>query len=193
MSHKKLYATINSGKYKGKKIQLPSLSTTRSTKNILKESLFNTLQYDIIDKNFIEVFGGSGIVGLEALSKGAKKAFFIEKDIDAYKILKQNIDSIDKNSCELWQGDSFVVYNNLIDGIDEKTYIYFDPPFEIRDGMEDIYQKVYKLIKSTPAKIVEMIIIEHMSKLKIPDKIGLFTKKKSKKFGKSSLTYFIVE
>ena len=55
--------TINAGTHKGKKIEIPDIFTTRSSKGILKESLFNTLQFDIIDKNFVEVFSGSGSIG----------------------------------------------------------------------------------------------------------------------------------
>ena len=65
MVTKPLYTTISAGKYKGKKLELPSLESTRSTKAILKGSLFDTLQYELIDNAFVEVFGGSGSIGLE--------------------------------------------------------------------------------------------------------------------------------
>src|SRR5690554_5874058 len=87
--------TINAGKHKGKKLEIPAIDTTRSSKSILRESLFNTLQFDIIDKNFVEVFGGSGSVGLEALSRGAGDAYFIEYNHTAYRILEKNARNID--------------------------------------------------------------------------------------------------
>ncbi|MEJ5168057.1 MAG: RsmD family RNA methyltransferase, partial [Arcobacteraceae bacterium] len=55
-----MHSNIIAGKYKGKKIELPSLEVTRSSKSILKGSLFDTLQQDVIDTVFIEGFGGSG-------------------------------------------------------------------------------------------------------------------------------------
>ena len=55
---------IVAGKYKNKIINLPSSDTTRSTKSIMKESLFDTLQFDVVDENFVEVFGGSGSMRL---------------------------------------------------------------------------------------------------------------------------------
>ena len=51
---------IISGKYKGKTLKLPSMSTTRSSKSIVLESFFNTIQFDVIDANFVELFSGSG-------------------------------------------------------------------------------------------------------------------------------------
>ena len=95
METKILFTTISAGKYKGRKIELPSLSSTRSTKAILKGSVFDTLQFDIVGETFVEVFGGSGSMGLEALSRGAKHAYFIEKNSAAYSILKKNCKLID--------------------------------------------------------------------------------------------------
>jgi len=189
----KFQITISGGKYKGKKLESASLSTTRSTKSILKESFFDTIQFDIVDKIFIEVFAGSGSMGLEALSRGAKKACFIERDSLSYQVLKRNCKLIDKDSTLTVQGDSFTLYPKLIDDMSEKCYIYFDPPFDIRDGMEDIYDKVISLIENTPKEKVLMVIVEHATSTKMPDFIGSFSKKKSKKFGKSSLSYFVVE
>jgi 16S rRNA (guanine(966)-N(2))-methyltransferase RsmD len=190
------YITISGGKYKGKKLNSASLSTTRSTKSILKGSLFDTLQFDIIDQNFVEVFGGSGSMGLEAVSRGAKKAYFIEYDKKAYNVLVKNCQMIDKTKTKTYLGDSFEIYPQIVKDLksqNQKAYLYFDPPFDIREGMKDIYEKVLSLIKDTPKEIVLMIIIEHATKTKMPKSIGEFKLKKSKKFGKSSLSYFIVE
>ena len=188
---KELTTHIQAGKHKGKKLLLAPLSTTRSSKSILKESYFNTLQFDIVDAIFFEVFGGSGTVGLEAISRGAKKAYFIEIDKKAYDVLNKNIESIDKDCCTCFYGDSFELYHDILSYINEPAFIYFDPPFDIRENMEDIYQKTIKLIKDTPKDKVQMITIEHITKQDFPDNIGAFTKKKTKKFGKSSLSYYV--
>jgi 16S rRNA (guanine(966)-N(2))-methyltransferase RsmD len=188
------HITITGGTYKGKKLESASLSTTRSTKSIIKGSLFDTLQFDIVEQNFIEVFGGSGSMGLEAVSRGAKKAYFIERDSKAYHVLKRNCDMIDSVRTSAVKGDSFEVYPKLVAGLfqkNEKAYLYFDPPFDIREGMEDIYEKVLSLIENTPKELVIMIIIEHATKTKMPKFIGDFRQKKSKKFGKSSLSYYL--
>lgn len=182
---------IQAGKYKNALIQLPSLNSTRSTKSIMKESLFNTLQFDIVGENFIEVFGGSGSMGLEALSRGAKQAMFFEKDKDAYKILRTNCSNIAKNDTTCINGNSFEEFPKFIQNYKQKAYFYFDPPFSIREGMEEIYENTLKLIQMIPKELSNLIIVEHMSNQKMPEKIGTYTIKKTKKFGKSSLTYYI--
>ena len=104
----KIFTTnIIGGKYHGKKIEIPAINTTRGSKSILKESLFNTLQFELIDKNFVEVFSGSGSIGLEALSRGAGACYFIEHNREAYHILQQNVQKLDPSKCHLFYGDSF--------------------------------------------------------------------------------------
>lgn len=188
-----LETRIIAGEFKGKKIKLPSLDVTRSSKNILRESLFNTLQYDVIDKNFVEVFAGSGSVGLEALSRGAKHVYFIELDKNSFEILKKNAKSLDISRCTLIFGDAFEKIFDVIEDLKrkkEKAYFYFDPPFSIREGHEDIYDKVIETIKKIPKEVVEMIIIEHMTKVDLPKIIGKYELVKKRKFGKSSLSYY---
>lgn len=182
---------IVAGKYKGVKLELPSLKSTRSTKSIMKESLFNTLQFDIVGANFVEVFGGSGSIGLEALSRGAKHAFFIELDNKAFKILQSNCKKVSENDTSCLHGDSFCLFSNILDKLDSPAYFYIDPPFSIREGQEDIYDKTITLISSIPSEKKHLIIVEHMSNQKMPEVIGEYKMKKIKKFGKSTLTYYM--
>jgi len=191
-NNKNLTKKIIAGKFKGKTLKLPSKITTRSSKTIVLESFFNTLQFEIVDSTFVEVFSGSGSIGLEALSRGAKNIIFMEKDRDALKVLKENISLTDSSSCEVFSGDSFVNIKNVIKQLKNKkesAYIYIDPPFSIREGMEDIYDKTINLIASLPKENVKLIIIEHMTGLDMPEYINDFDILKSKKFGKTTLTY----
>ena len=83
-------ARVESGKFKGKRLFLPSFATTRSTKSRVKACVFNTLRGELMGKIFIEVFGGSGAMAFEALSNYALGAIIIEKDAKAYKIACEN-------------------------------------------------------------------------------------------------------
>ena len=186
--------TITGGEHKGKKVEIPDIFTTRSSKGILKESLFNTLQFDIIDQNFVEVFSGSGSIGLEALSRGAGAVYFMEYNKIAYKCLEGNVKRIDPSKSHLFYGDSFEKFEtvyNMVKKSKEKTYFYFDPPFSTRDGMDDVYDKTVALIETIEPEVCEMVIVEHMTSLDMPEKIGKMVFKKRKKFGRSTMTYYI--
>ena len=87
-----LFTQISSGIYRGKKLALPALSSTRSTKSIVKGSFFDTWRAELRGAAFIECFGGSGAMALEALSNGAKNVYAIEKDVAAHKIMRKNFE-----------------------------------------------------------------------------------------------------
>lgn len=84
------FVRVESGKFKGKRLFLPSFATTRSTKSRVKACVFNTLRAELADKVFVEVFGGSGAMAFEALSNDALGVVVVEKDKNAYKIACQN-------------------------------------------------------------------------------------------------------
>lgn len=193
MGNNKPTTKIIAGVYKGKVLELPSLDVTRSSKSALKESVFNVLQFDIIDKIFIESFAGSGSIGLEAISRGAKRSYFIELDKNSYSILVRNCKSIDIEKCQTIQGNAFVQTPLILDFIrnsKDEIILYVDPPFDYREGMDDIYEKSFHMIENIEADNIFMIIIEHVSKLEVPQTLGKFSLDKTRKFGKSSLSYF---
>ncbi len=193
MKNKPLTKKIIAGIYKGKTLKLPSKDTTRSSKIIVLESFFNTIQFEIIDATFVEVFSGSGSIGLEALSRGAEKIIFMEQDHEALKVLQNNINLTNPQKCEIIRGDSFenitLVSKKLLH-VNRDAYFYIDPPFSYREGMEDIYKKMIHLIENLPKEVVKLIVVEHMSSLKLDAKIGIFELQKCKKFGKTSLSYY---
>lgn len=84
------FVRVESGKFKGKRLFLPSFATTRSTKSRVKACVFNTLRAELAGKVFVEVFGGSGAMAFEALSNDALGVVVVEKDKNAYKIACQN-------------------------------------------------------------------------------------------------------
>ncbi len=185
--------TIIAGDFKGKKIEIPDISTTRSSKSILKESFFNTIQFDIVGKNFVEVFAGSGSVGLEALSRGAAQCYFMEYNKTAFRCLESNIKNTDPSRCHAFYGDSFEKFATVYEMVKRtgtKTYFYFDPPFSTRDGMDEIYDKTIALIETIEPEVCEMVAVEHMTKLDMPEHIGALKFVKRKKFGRSTMTYY---
>ena len=185
--------TIIAGEFKGKRIEIPDIATTRSSKSILRESFFNTVQFDIVGRSFVEVFAGSGSVGLEALSRGAAQCYFMEYNNVAFRSLENNIRQTDPSRCHAFFGDSFVNFATVYELVKrqgEKSYFYFDPPFSTRDGMDDIYDKTLALIETIEPEVCEMVAVEHMTALTMPEEIGALEQTKKKKFGRSSLTYY---
>lgn len=185
----KIYTSIESGIYKGKKILLPSLDTTRSTKSIVKSCVFNVLRFSLQNKVFIEAFGGSALMALEARSNGCLKSYAIEKDKKAYEIASKNASSIDQNTI-CFHDDTFKKTPQIIQNSQEDIILYLDPPFNIREGFFDIYQKTLQLIENISNTNVKIIIIEHHSTFKTPAAIQNFKKNKERKFGSTTLSFY---
>lgn len=199
MEDKRFNFYINSGKYKNTKLSLDVNSTTRPTKMLVKKSFISTIKNDLINASFIEGFTGSGSIGFEAISNLAKELIFFEKDRLAFnnllkniKALKQKDESIDIKA----YNKSFFNILELLDFKEKKYILYLDPPFNIRDGFSDIYEKLQDFITSLDIKIsknIDIIIIEASSNAKLSLKLGYFTQIKIKKFGATSLIYYTKE
>ena len=166
---------ITAGIYKGRKLEVPDSNITRPTLSKVRMGVFNTL-YSIIGEfdnlSFLDVFGGSGIMGLEALSRGFKKVTIFEKHPKAANIIKNNYNKLNLTP-NLLIGDS----TKLISNTEYHDVIYIDPPYS-----SNLY---IDIIDKTTGNI---IILEHstnidLSKYKIikeknyGDKLITFLKK----------------
>lgn len=196
MKNQKLTTQIIAGIHKNKKLELPSLDVTRSSKARLKESFFNVLQFEVIDTIFIEAFAGSGSIGLEAISRGASRAYFIEKEKASYSTLVKNCKAIDAKKCQTFLGDTFKEFPlilNTLKNASNELIVYIDPPFDYRDGMKTIYENSFEMVKNITNDNIMLICFEHMSELEMPQTLGKFECIKTKKFGKSSLSYYKIK
>ena len=147
---------ITGGKYKGRKILAPDEKITRPTLSKVRQGVFNTLFSMIGEfegKTFLDLFGGSGVMGLEALSRGFEEVIVFEKNPKAAQILKKNYSTLGI-SPNLKIGDSLKLVKILDRSFD---VIYIDPPY-----YSGIYEDIFA--KLPPANI---IIAEHSEPLKI--------------------------
>ncbi len=128
---------IISGNFKGKKIFLPTDKNTRPLRDLVKESIFNLLEHSnkfklkIKNSNVLDLFSGSGSFGIECISRGANKVFFIENYLEALKILKKNVLNLNiSEKYYILEKDCFKIFS-FKKIINEKLDIIFmDPPYK---------------------------------------------------------------
>jgi 16S rRNA (guanine966-N2)-methyltransferase len=120
--------------------------TTRPTADKYKETLFNCIQMDVPGSRFLDLFAGSGAVGIEALSRGAKHAVFIENNRDALDIVKQNIHFTKfESESDILRGDAISYLRRL--PVVDFDIIFIDPPYGMgleRQALEILSDKKFK-------------------------------------------------
>ena len=143
---------IISGKARGTKLYALEGETTRPTLDRVKESLFNIIQEKILGSSFLDVFSGSGAIGLEAASRGAKEVILCEKDKNAIMVIKKNIE---KTHLEVTLYETS--YEKMLKKLNEKLdIIYIDPPYKTNL----VYETVNNLINLNLLNSDSLIIVE---------------------------------
>lgn len=121
---------IIAGEKRGTKLFPPEDSKIRPTSDRVKESLFGILQFKLLDAYVLDICSGTGNIGLEALSRGAKEATFIDYDDRSIDLLKKNIDKLKFNErCVVFSKDALSALNELTKTDKQYDFIFFDPPY----------------------------------------------------------------
>lgn len=122
---------IFGGEFKGRKLKAPKKETTRPTKGIVREALFNLCQGSLQDARFLDLFAGSGSMGFEALSRGASAVVFVEQDRTALNSIRENIQLLNVEKRAEWiSGSALSALNQLEQRGFSFDLIYIDPPYE---------------------------------------------------------------
>jgi len=177
---------IIGGKWKGKKIYFNLNDDLRPTPDRAKETLFNWLGQDLNKMYCLDLFSGTGALGLEALSRGAKKVTFVEKNKDyLQKIKKVYLEMSQKEDCDFYCAECLEwVQNNSSKA--KYDLIFIDPPFN-KNLIDNLLSNILRReLLSKSGKIY--FEFEKKLDLKIPESLDL---KKKKSLGKKS--YFLAE
>ncbi len=175
---------IIAGIYKGRSLKTPMNYDIRPTSEMVKEALFSILMNDIHSSVFVDLFAGTGAVGLEALSRGAKKVYLVDRSRDSIGIIKSNVNKI---GCQSRVSILASDYRIAMDRINEPVDILFaDPPYEEGYNLEILDS----ISSSSILKDSGVIIIEHARKFKMPTIYKNLEAFKEKKYGKKALTFY---
>ena len=172
---------ITGGKFKGRKILAPDEKITRPTLSKVRQGVFNVLFSelgDFDDKSFLDLFGGSGIMGLEALSRGFKDVVVFEKNPKVANVLKKNYSTLGLQP-NLKIGDSL----KLLEKLDKKfDVIYIDPPY-----YSGIYEEIFNILVQADIKNT-IIVAEHSEILNLS-----LTPIKEKNYGGKLVSFYALQ
>jgi 16S rRNA (guanine966-N2)-methyltransferase len=158
---------------------LPGLNV-RPTPDRMRESLFSILAPRIGGAVFLDLYAGTGAVGIEALSRGAERAFFVENNQDALEVIRFNLKSLGLESRgRIWQGKAA----HVISKIGSVDIAFLDPPYPL----EAEYEKALTALADDPPGVT---IAQHSSRFALAESYGVLKKGRVLKQGENTLSFF---
>ncbi len=156
---------VISGRYRGRKLLAPKGLELRPTSDRLKQTLFDILGVEVSDGIMLDVFAGTGAIGIEALSRGAREIIFIERDKGNCLLIQKNLELCGITSgYRLLQQDVFAALRRLgREGLSADT-IFLDPPYNW-ELYDDVLETIFR---AGLAKPTSRVIVEHHRKAELP-------------------------
>lgn len=176
---------VIAGDYKGRKLETPIDNKVRPTTDKVKEAMFSILMHDVDGAVVCDMFAGTGGLGLEALSRGADKCYFIDQSNASIRLIKSNIATCKAEDYSVvLQGD----FSRALKRIREKVNVFIiDPPYG--DGIE--IKAMEKIAENDLLAEDGVIVVEHQKRDELPEEIAGFSKIKEKVYGKVVLSIYM--
>jgi len=173
---------VITGKARGRKLQTLSGNDVRPTTDIVKEAVFSIIQFGIEGRVFLDAYAGSGQMGIEALSRGAAKAVFLDSSRQSCEIVKKNLEITGLSENAVVKNTDTLSY---ITGTPEKFDIVFiDPPYRTGILLQTL-EKIPRVMNKGG-----IILCEHPAEEKMPGETGGFVLKKEYKYGKIVISLY---
>lgn len=170
---------VITGSARGKKLITLEGDDVRPTTDMVKEALFSIIQFEIEGRRVLDLFGGSGQLAIEALSRGAKNAVIVDMSKKSIDIIKQNLEHTG------FTKDAVVIQSDALSFLSRRTEKYdiafLDPPYSI-GILEKALEKVPELMSDSG-----IIICEAPFKDELPQQVGEFILQKKYRYGKTGL------
>ncbi len=168
---------ICGGRYRSIRLDCPA-SKVRPTTDRVKEAIFSTLIHHLQDSIVLDLFAGTGGLGIEAISRGAARVIFIEKATECIKVIERNIHAIDANQLAIIiKADARTYINTCSTSFD---LIFMDPPYH-KDLASQLTPHVYNLLN-----LGGILVVEHSTNEEMP-----LTAWKTKRYGGTAISYFM--
>ncbi len=171
---------VIAGEFGRRTLEAPRGETTRPTPDRMREALFSILAPQIADATFVDLYAGSGAVGIEALSRGAARVVFVENDRDALEALKRNVKAlgIEKRTETIAKPVRLALERRF------RGVVFADPPYEA----EKEYEQCLQHFGAAPP---ELLLLQHDRRLKLPASNGRLVLTRQLKQGDNWVSFYL--
>jgi len=171
---------VIAGEFRSRRLKSPRGDEVRPTPDRMREALFNVLTPSIADAVFADVYAGSGAVGIEALSRGARRAIFIERSRIAAEVIRENLAALGiEDRAEVIVKKAATALETLIADI-----AFVDPPY----ALEREYQVALKTLSDSR---IPLVIIQHASRFDLPGDSGQLRRMRTLRQGDNMLSFYV--
>ena len=185
---------IIGGKYKNRNFYMPK--DCRTTQNVVRKALFDFLGQDMEGLDFLDLYAGSGAVGLEAISRGARKVSFVEKEFKCSQVIESNlrlfgIDPYEgsQGSAEIFNSDAFVSIKQFARFGRKFHVVFLDPPYGV-----ELAKKTLKTLEGYDILHPNsVLVIQHEKREFLPQQTGRYSLYKQRNYGSTFLSVYKVE
>ncbi len=183
-----MFVRVVSGVCKGRPLKAVPGNSTRPTTDKVKEALFNMIGPYFDGGIGLDLFAGSGGLGLEGLSRGMEKVIFVDRDAKAIQVIHENIQACRfEEQTEVYRNDAGLALKALIKREISFDYIFLDPPYK----KQQLVSLMEKVDNRDLVKPNGMIICEHGFDVELPLRAGRFTQMKHERYGVIALTIYM--
>jgi 16S rRNA (guanine966-N2)-methyltransferase len=178
---------IIAGRFKGRRLVTPKGDVTRPTADQVRLALMDTLMPWLPDTRFLDLFAGAGGVGLEALSRGAAHATFVERDPRAVAALQSNVAALGvADMTRVVRGDAIGELDRLARARERFGVIFLDPPYDAGD----VDATLARLGAADVTEPGALVIAQHFTKRAPAAVVGALSAFRARRFGETTLTFF---
>ncbi len=159
---------VIAGKFRSRRLKSPGTLLLRPTSDRLRETLFNVLGPRLEDSLFVDLFAGTGAVGIEAASRGARHVVLVESNLKATKLIRENLGTLGVHGAELIQADALAGLERLANRHLMADFFFLDPPYDKPTELSRVLDYLDASHLVAPKGIV---IAEHHWRVDLPERL----------------------
>ncbi|HUO35470.1 MAG TPA: 16S rRNA (guanine(966)-N(2))-methyltransferase RsmD [Candidatus Acidoferrum sp.] len=179
---------VIAGKFRSRRLKGPKSLRLRPTSDRLRETLFNIIGPAVDGSLFVDLFAGTGAIGIEALSRGAREVFFAESHAASANLIRENLTALDvREGALVMEHDALRALENLASRHLLADFIFLDPPY----AESDEHLRILEFLDSSHLVApYGLVIVEHHGKTALPERLDRLERVRLLEQGDASLSFY---
>jgi 16S rRNA (guanine966-N2)-methyltransferase len=179
---------VIAGKFRSRKLKGPGPLALRPTSDRLRETLFNILAPAVADSLFVDLYAGTGAIGIEALSRGARQVILVESNSKAARLVRENLAGLQiQEGAELIEADAFAGLEKLAARHSVADFVFLDPPYVQASEYAGVLEYLDASHLVAPRGLV---IVEHHWRMELPERLERLECTRKVEQGDSMLSFY---